>query len=89
MDQEAQRELARLTVMESMFDHDGWKEVVAELQNEIEVIKAQILRAEAWDEVTRLQGKAEQCSNMIYLADSVYNMRKQLQMNEEYEDADV
>ncbi len=87
MDQEAQRNMARLQVMEQLFEHEGWREVVAELENEIEVIKGQLLSAETWEDVKFLQGKSEQCFRMIYMADGVANLREQIVM--ENFDADV
>jgi hypothetical protein len=85
MDQETQRNAARLHVMEQMFEHEGWSEVVRELENEVEVIKGQLLAAETWEDVKFLQGKSEQCFSMIYMADAVANIKAQL----EYDNADV
>jgi glycogen synthase len=87
MDQDSQRQMARMMVMEQVFEHEGWREIVAELDNEIEVIKGQLLTADSWEDVKFLQGKADQCMRMIYMADAVANMADLLK--EEPEDADV
>lgn len=86
MDQETRRHNARLQAMEATFETPGWDEIVRELENEIEVIKGQLLTAETEREVAFLQGKADQCFRLIYLADSVANLRVAL---EEPEDAPV
>lgn len=86
MDQDSRRTVARLQAMEAVFELPGWDEIVRELENEIEVIKGQLLRCTEWEEVKFLQGKADQCLRMIYLADSTANVREML---EGHEDADV
>jgi len=86
-EQEALRNSARLQVMERMFEHEGWNEVVRELENELEVIKTQLLAATTWEEVKFLQGKSEHCFQMIYLSDSVANLQQQNEL--ENDNADV
>lgn len=88
MEQHAEREYARLMSMLRVFDEDGWKEIVKELDNEIEVIKGQLLQADSWEDVKFLQGKADQCIRMIYMGDAVANMVDTMAIEEEA-DADV
>jgi len=83
-----ERDLARLKLMSSLFEQDGWREVVKELETEIEVIKGQLMAATTWEEVKFLQGKSEQCHRMIWLPDSVENIIESLS-TVEYDDADV
>lgn len=85
MDQDNQRTMARLMAMEQTFETEGWDEIVRELEDEIEVIKAKVLASESWEEVKYLQGKSEQCFNMIYLADTVHNMKGLLTQTSEDE----
>jgi len=80
------QQLARIMVMEQVFEMEGWREIATELENEVEVIKAALLAAHTWEEVKFLQGKSEQCFRTIYLPDAVANLRESLS---EVTDADV
>lgn len=86
MDQNVEREVARLMAMEQTFDTEGWKEIVKELEGEVEYIKDALLVA-APEHVQFLQGKADQCMRMIHLADAVSNTKDTL-VADEVEDRD-
>ena len=71
-----ERTLARAVLIQSMFEHEGWREVVEELLADIEQIKHELLTA-GGDVVPFLQGRADQCNRMIYLPDTLANVLAQ------------
>lgn len=66
----------------------GWRWFVAELVREVEVIKEQLLTVRG-DEAAFLQGKAEQCQEIIHFEDVVDNYLDMIEKGEAEENAAV
>ena len=84
MDNESQRELARMLVIEQLFDTEGWKELHRELSNELEVIRNTLLYAVSWEETRFQQGRADQIQNILALEDSIGNVKKAMLLEDEF-----
>lgn len=86
-----ERVYARYMIMKTIFEHQAWAEVVAELENEIAQQKSVIAEAKSWDEVRFAQGRIDALTQIVYLEAGVDNVLDMIvQSNpEEYPDADV
>lgn len=82
---ETARERARLMRMAEVFDLGGWQEIKRELQNEIEVVKDQLVTCQTEGDMRFLQGRIEQMVSVIFLDNTVQNILNA----EEEADADV
>lgn len=67
------QQVKKLELMQETFATIGWRNIVAEAEAEIEVIKDQLLRATTERDLAYLQGRAAQCDSLIHLEDTVEN----------------
>lgn len=86
MAQEQERALAKLIVLQRLFEHEGWPVLMDEMRSEIEGIKEEMLTVEDWEKVNFHKGRVMQLLDMLYLEDTIANM---IQMEEEPTHADV
>ena len=85
MEQVKERNLARYAVIRELFETEGWRELIRELEDEIEVSKQNILVYDRIEDVKFEQGRVDQMYRMIHLSDTIANI---LDLSED-EDADV
>jgi hypothetical protein len=73
-------------VMESLFEHPGWKLLTADAQRQIHEIQANALDVyKSWDELNVARGRALQLYELTLLPEIVQGVRT----SQEIDDADV
>lgn len=84
-EQDHEAATGRLQACQDMIGTMGWRWFIAEVDREIGICKDQLLTVRG-DEVYFIQGKADQCAQIIAFEDLVANYLDQLQKGDEEED---
>lgn len=84
-EQDHEAATGRLRACQDTIATMGWRWFIAEVEKEIGVIKEQLLTARG-DEFVFLQGKADQCAQIVVFEDLVDNYLAQLHQNEPEEE---